>query len=192
MSYVGPMMRAALEASGKWEAFQEQYKFIEESIYESMRKEFDPASIERFASYDNEMPGHVFRYRKEDAFLGRRELSKLFGKKNKRPARECEALETFLYQLLEHNEASLDDMDSVQTFMRRMCLTPRDLQFLWIECGRRGYHNGEGYLPRVEPFNGQWRLAWFIGNSRKTEWQTYNKQYRLLHGMPAFEERPLE
>ena len=158
----------------------------EDLVYKMMRAEFDGACIERFANYEDYMPGHRFQYRSEDAFLGRRNLSKLFGKKNKRPARECEALESFLYQLLHENGACLNGMTSVEQFMALNNLKARDLQFLWIECGARGYKNGHPLIPKMEPHEGNWRLAWFADDIRQTQWQTYTRTRDLLATTPAF------
>ena len=186
---VTPTMKLCLQEAGKWDEFVRRMQTMEDRAYDDMRKQFDAASIERFANYENELPGHVFRYLSEDAFLGRRNLSKLFGKKTKRPARECEALEAFLDQLMEENGASLEDMKSVISFMVRMNLKARDLQFLWVECGRRGYKNGHPYIPRVEPQQqkGKWRLGWFVNGQRQTQWQEYTLEVDLLSGMNVFE-----
>ena len=181
------MMRTVLHEFGKWEDFVRQHKAQEDRVYASMRAEYDQASIERFANYETQMFGHEFRYLSEDRFLGRRNLNKLFGKKTNRPARECEALEGFLDQLMTENGANLTDMKSVVSFMVRNNLKARDLQFLWVECGRRGYKNGHEFIPHVEPHNGEWRLGWFVDGIRQTQWQTYNRTDNLLDTTPAFE-----
>ena len=182
------MLERSLKESGKYEEYLRTKQRVENRVYDGMRAEFDPACIERFASYDDEMPGHVFRYRTEDSFLGRRNLSKLFGFKKGRPARECEAMETFLENFMGGCGHNMTGMEDVERFMAHMCLTVRDLQLLWIECGRRGGSCSDGWWPVVEPHGGKWRLAWFVGGVRKTEWQTYDKQCRLLDGTPVFEQ----
>ena len=190
-----PMVKKMLEAAGQWDNFRRTQKRIEDRVFASMRAEHDQASIDRFADYDCELPGHVFKY--EDKLLGRVTLNKVFGKKNKRPARECEAMECFLVHFMEECGSDLTSKEDLTKFMREMALTPRDIEFLWIECGRRGYKDGEPYWPLVEKklgHEGVWQLAWFRGGVRRTDWQEYSKVYRLLHGTPIFEEdtRPLE
>ena len=157
-------------------------------VFASMRAEYDPACIERFANYENEMPDHVFKY--EDAMLGRRHLNKLFGFKKARPARECEALESFLDNMLTGCGYEMSGMSDVVQFMVEMNIKALDLQFLWIECGRRGYKDGHGYWPVVEKklgHEGVWRLAWFVNGIRQTQWQEYTKDADLLETTPAFE-----
>ena len=155
----------------------------EEERFAELRAKYDPLCIERFASYDDEMFGHVFRY--EDKTLGRRNLNKLFGFKKARPARECEALEWFIEGTMDGcGGRRMRDMADVKKFLVEMSLTPKDIQFLWMECGRRGFsdeHQGFGYWPVVEPHNGNWRIAWFANCLQKTEWIKYTKTLGLIH-----------
>ena len=159
----------------------------EEEHWAELRAKYDPMCIERFASYEFEKKDHVFRYNGIHSYkrLGRRNLNKIFGHKVGRPARECEAMEQFLINFIGGcGGRRMRDMVDVKKFLVEMSLTPKDIQFLWMECGRRGFsdeHQGFGYWPVVEPHNGNWRIAWFAKCLRKTEWVKYTKTLGLIH-----------
>ena len=156
-------------------------EFAKKSVFAIMRQDYDKACVERFAN-EEWNPGHQFTYTQK--LLGRRVLSKLFGKKAKRPARECEAMELFLHDFLGLCGYTMAGTPSLMGFMEDMNLKPQDLEYLWVECGRRGPE----FWPLVERTGeNTWRLGWSEAGKPPTTWQKYTRTLDLLDTTGIFE-----
>lgn len=177
------MVQKSLKANRVHKKYLEDMKRLEDEIFNSMRAEYDEHSIERFASFQDHLPFHQFKY--EEKNLGRRVLSKLFGHKAKRPNRECEAMENFVWTLRFNARVYGCERDltpkQLKDFMQDMNLCARDLQFLWIEMGRLEKEEPDlEFEPVLRKKGDKWQFSWKdVVIQQHLEWKTYDKEKRL-------------